>query len=391
MDRSLPAVAVLGRGLVSTLGGDLADAVLRVAGGAPPMPRLRQLAPGEIWPHFPLDHPGAGDWYGRASVVTRAAMEDAGAMNDRGLPLFLASSSVNVGAVEQGCAPGPDAMAFGERVAQWLDWQGPLYWINTACTSAINAVATARRMMAIRRLDAAVVLGLELDNRYSASGFAAMQLLSPRAPRPLAADRDGLVLGEAAAVLRLGYVDGNADLPAPETGPAGRPTGVSSGHKNSGESPLGGAWRIVGTANRIDGSDPAGASAKAVAAMTREALADAGKTASEVDLIKLQAAGSPHNDAAEIAGLRAVFDDLPPLLSLKPWLGHTLGAAGAAELALLLGCLDAGVWPAPPANASDPALLPLAANLPPSVNTVLFVILGFGGGHAALVLERGRS
>ncbi|MBK8889975.1 MAG: hypothetical protein IPN75_06055 [Dechloromonas sp.] len=67
----------------------------------------------------------------------------------------------------------------------------------------------------------------------------------------------------------------------------------------------------------------------------------------EIELIKLQAAGSPGTDLAEGNALRQVFGIYPPpLLSLKPYLGHTLGASGIVELVTLLAC--PGCRPHPP-------------------------------------------
>ena len=80
--------------------------------------------------------------------------------------------------------------------------------------------------------------------------------------------------------------------------------------------------------------------------MCREALAQSGLNPCDIDLVKVQAAGSPVNDAIEAEALKQVFSDsLPPLVSLKSLLGHTLGASGAAELALLIACIEAGAWP----------------------------------------------
>ena len=60
----------------------------------------------------------------------------------------------------------------------------------------------------------------------------------------------------------------------------------------------------------------------------------------------------------------------------------------AAELALLTACIDAGLWPDLPACLPDPALaVALAPECPPRLRFILAQILGFGGGHAALVLE----
>lgn len=342
-----------GRGLVSALGLDLPRGLACLAaGGVSPTPA--RIAPEMCCPAFAIPDLDP-DWHARARRLVRAATAECGPV-DRTSPLLLASSSLNVGGVEQGAPFLPDCQRFAENVAEWLEWRGPVIWVSTACTSSFVALLSAHRLIGAGEADSALVLGLELANRFSSAGFGALQLLDPVAPRPLAADRAGLVLGEAVAALYLGRASAR--------------------------------WRLRGGANLIDGGNPAGACRHAVERMARVALADSGIGAAEVDLIKLQAAGSPHNDAEEIAGLKAVFPQLPALSTLKTWIGHTLGAAGAAELALLTASLDDGLWPAPPDLIPDPALaVALAPHCPPRLRFILAQILGFGGGHAALVLE----
>jgi 3-oxoacyl-(acyl-carrier-protein) synthase len=88
-----------------------------------------------------------------------------------------------------------------------------------------------------------------------------------------------------------------------------------------------------------------------------------------------------------VEALKQVFAALPPLLPLKDWIGHTLGASGAAELALLIACLENGAWPVS-SHALDPALgVTRTCQAPGSIRYVLMNAIGFGGGHAALVLE----
>lgn len=380
-----PPVYLAGRGLVSCLGGSLAAALDTLAAGASPVGAatvrvtLGEGSDAESWPYrgIPAEvAPSAPSgnmeaWYERARELVRRAVEqaekqaDAGNLAaDRSGPLFVASSSNDVGAVEAlalARCPSTDCTDFTRRIAAWLDWQGPVFAVSTACTSAMNALAAARDMLTDGPWDSALVLGVELSNRFTLAGFAAMQLLSPEAARPFGAARDGLVLGEAVAALRL-----------------------------TRHAPPGARWAVAGLAGVVDGSDPAGAVAPAIARAIDTALAEAGRQAADVGLVKVQAAGSPGNDAVEAAVLAERFASLPPLVTLKAALGHTLGASGAAELALLTACLEADVQP-PRDWSLDPALrmaladgtTPLAA--PPG--TVLALILGFGGGHAALVLE----
>jgi len=82
---------------------------------------------------------------------------------------------------------------------------------------------------------------------------------------------------------------------------------------------------------------------------------------------------------------------MPPLLSLKPALGHTLGASGIAELAALLASLDAGQIPAT-ANYSEMdgeiGLSPMTERRQAVVRRALLNLVGFGGGLASLLVER---
>ena len=348
-------VYLAGRGLASSLGLDLPQAVaaLTRAPSAPP----RSVLPGALGGSYPFHAIPYQDasWDQRARHLVERVATEAGADQAKYGALFIATSSFDVGAAQQG-AHDMDFPAFAAKIGGWLTWQGPIYVVSTACTSSVNALLAAQAMLSAGRIDDAVVLGLELDNHLTLGGFAAMQLLAPGACLPFGLGRDGLVLGEAVTVLRLSC----------------RPA----------------SWRLAGGANVVDGKQLTGASAEAVANMCRRALAASAVAAETIDLIKVQAAGSPSNDQAEAQGLQAVFKPMPALISLKAVLGHTVAASGAAEIALLTACLEHNLWPR--CNSSpDPALgVSLATQAPESVRHILATILGFGGSHATVVLER---
>lgn len=300
-----------------------------------------------------------GDWNERArTLIVQVALE-AGAQHARTGALFIATSSFDIGAVEQG-AQGAEEMEyapFADKVAAWLEWTGPVFVVSTACTSSLNALIAAHALLRSGEAQEALVLGVELKNQLTLDGFAALQLLSPSHSQPFGVGRDGLVLGEAVAALRL-----STRQPSP--------------------------WQMLGGTNVVDGRQPTSASVAAVVEMYQRALSQCGLAAQDIDLIKVQAAGSPVNDAVEAQGLREVFPVLPPLVSLKPALGHTMGASGAAEIALLMACLAQNEWPVG-GNAVDEALgVHCAPHPPETVRRVMATILGFGGGHATVVLER---
>jgi 3-oxoacyl-[acyl-carrier-protein] synthase-1 len=250
-----------------------------------------------------------------------------------------------------------DYAAFSNKIAAWLEWSGPVYVISTACTSSLNALIAAQALLNAGEAEDALVLGIELDNQLTLGGFAALQLLSTGGSKPFGANRDGLVLGEAVAAMRLST----------------RETAQ---------------WKIEGGANVVDGSQPTGASAAAVVSMYQRALAASGLVADAIDLIKVQAAGSPGNDAVEAQGLREAFPIMPSLVSLKAAMGHTMGASGAAEIVLLTACMEQDAWPKYVAEADTELGVELAVSAPDKVRHVLATILGFGGSHASVVLGR---
>lgn len=349
-------VYLAGRGLISALGMDLEESLAALQqGGAVPVSIALAGAQSACFPYYKIPYTQI-DWNERARELVRRVVNEAGVQQARGGALFIATSSFDIGAVEQGTTP-IDYGVFADKITAWLDWSGPVYVISTACTSSLNALIAAHALLRAGELEEALVLGVELDNRLTLGGFAALQLLSPNTSKPFGVHRDGLVLGEAVAALRL------------------------STHEPS-------HWKILGGASVVDGTQPTSASAPAVVSMYQQALAQSGLTANEIDLVKVQAAGSPGNDAVEAQGLCAAFSSMPALVSLKAALGHAMGASGAAEIVLLSACLEQGVWPRY-ADAVDETLgVDLVAHPPDFVRHVLTTILGFGGSHATVVLER---
>jgi len=354
----MKATPIVGRGLACALGLDMAECVANLRAGVRPAgSRLLPGGMGGAFPYFAIPFAGAG-WVERArQLVARVAAEAGVQPGCRGA-LFIATSSFDVGAAESGAggATVGDYRPFIDAVAGWLGWAGPVLAISTACTSSLNALIAAQAMLNAGVVDEALVLGIELENRLTPGGFAALQLLSRTTSKPFGADRDGLVLGESVAAVRLAA---------------------------QGDS----AWWLLGGANVVDGANPTGASESALAAMFTQVLAASGLAADQIDLIKVQAAGSPGNDLAEARALRTAFDPVPALVSLKATIGHTMGASGAAEIALLTAGLEVGAWPVP-ADAVDPELGVRLAEVPPPVRRLLATILGFGGSHAAVALER---
>lgn len=306
--------------------------------------------------------PPEKDWMRRTEAIATsvaASLREKARLSEsewRQMPCLAGSSSHFIGAREE----RPDAklgppVEFSARLARWFGASGPVMAVNTACTSGITALGLACDLIESGGAPHVLVLGVELANRLTHAGFAALGLLSPTQARPCDVARDGLVLGEGFAGL------------------------IVSG---SGE------WRIAGLASEID---PSGFAAPAA---SEETIARAMRAAlggwKEVDLLKLQAGGSPEGDLAEARAVRRVFPAPPRnLVSFKGEIGHTLGASGPAELALLLDALARGVVPPTKGfSRPDPELgLEPKAGDGRSVRRVLFNLAGFGGHVTSLALE----
>lgn len=196
-----------------------------------------------------------------------------------------------------------------------LDVRGPAYTVSTACSSAAKALGAARRLIACGVCDAVVTGGVDGRCRFAMNGFHALGALSAGRCRPLAADRDGINLGEAVAVFTL---------------------------ERAGDGVRLGGIGETSDAYHATAPDPEGSGAEAA---MRAALSDAGLAPSDVDYVNLHGTGTQANDAMEMKALERVFggaSGLPRHESTKALTGHCLGAAGAIEAALCWQLLSAG-------------------------------------------------
>lgn len=241
---------------------------------------------------------------------------------------------------------------------------GPSLSFNTACTSSANALITAVTMLKAGIIEYALVIGVEFASCLGLEGFIVMQLLSPDTIKPFAEDRNGMVLGEAVSAVLLSREDVRA----------------SSWHY------LGGASACE--TSSVTGTDPGGAG---MAMVMADALNNAQTTPDDVRAIKAHGTGGELMDLAELRAMGDVFSILPPYSSLKPYLGHTLGACGTAELLLLMESIDHGRMPATPncqRVAREFSQPPLQENL--SVNRGKFMLnsFGFGGNNTSFIIEK---
>ncbi|OHX10887.1 beta-ketoacyl-[acyl-carrier-protein] synthase II [Chromobacterium sphagni] len=243
---------------------------------------------------------------------------------------------------------------------------GPALVISTACSSSAKALASAARLLRSGQCDAVIAGGADSLCQFTVAGFAALDSVSAGGCNPFSRNRDGIHIGEAAALF----------LMSRESGPV-RLAG----------------WGESADAHHISAPDPSGRGA--IAAM-RQALARAGCAPADIDYVNLHGTATQQNDAMESLAVSQLFGGLVPASSTKGLTGHTLGAAGALEAAFAwltlhgnpAGLLPVHIWDGMP----DPALPSLnlvqaGQRLTQPPRRVLSNSFAFGGSNACLILE----
>jgi 3-oxoacyl-[acyl-carrier-protein] synthase II len=263
--------------------------------------------------------------------------------------------------------------AIARNVARRLSLHGPASTVTMACVSSSLAIGCA--IDAIRRGRAQVMLAGGADGltNLSFSGFSVLRAMTRSTCRPFDRERDGLVLGEGAGLLVLEEFE----------------HARRRGARLYGEL-LG--WGTAGDAHHATSPHPEG---RGLAAAIGSALRDARVAPEAVDHANLHGTGTPANDPAECQAVRQVFGahcERLPVNSLKPMIGHTLGAAGVLELSASLLAMQGGFIPPTLNTRETDARCALDVVLDESrdqqVDTLLSVKSAFGGANVAIVARR---
>lgn len=260
--------------------------------------------------------------------------------------------------------------------------RGPNFAVVSACASSTNAIIDAFNLLRLGKADIILAGGSEaVISEAGVGGFNAMKAMSERnddpvtASRPYDKDRDGFVMGEAAAVLVLETLE----------------HAQQRGAKIYCEIAGGGA---TADAYHITAPHPEGLGARNV---MLSALSDAGMLPDEIDYINTHGTSTPLGDVAEVKAIMNVFDDHAYKLNIsstKSMTGHCLGAAGAIEaIACIMSVMHDVVPPTINHFTDDPELDPrlnftFNTAQKRTVNAALSNTFGFGGHNAAVIVKK---
>ncbi len=257
-------------------------------------------------------------------------------------------------------------------LADAFGFQGPVTLIANACASGANAIGHAWELLRRGASDRVLTGGYDALSQMVFAGFDSLQALSTTQCRPFDARRDGLALGEGAAVLALETLESAQERSAQILG------------------------EIVGYGAALDThhlTQPHPQGDAALAAMTA-ATRSAHLSPADIDYINAHGTGTPMNDIAEAnainrwAGARAAT---LPVSSTKSSIGHLLGAAGAVEtLICVMALREQWLPPTSTLQEPDPACTFPLVQKPTGAELeyALTNSFGFGGANASLILRR---
>uniref|UniRef100_UPI00402A7F5D beta-ketoacyl-ACP synthase n=1 Tax=Succinivibrio sp. TaxID=2053619 RepID=UPI00402A7F5D len=190
-------------------------------------------------------------------------------------------------------------------LADYLEIDGPAYTISTACSSSARALICGKRMLESGLVDAVIAGGADTLCKVPINGFNSMGVLSQERCLPFNKNRAGINIGEGGGLMILSKEKASLEL-----------LGV-------GES---------SDAYHVSSPDPSGAGA--ISAMEM-ALNDASLTTDDIGYVNLHGTATKLNDAMESKAMASLFKGKVPCSSTKYMTGHTLGAAGIVEAAIL--------------------------------------------------------
>ncbi len=259
--------------------------------------------------------------------------------------------------------------------------KGPAMSVASACASGIDGLGLAWMMLRTGMIDAALAGASE--STLTETGIGAFDRIGALArrgvddyaltPAPFDKNRDGLVMGEGAAIMVL------------ERESHAKARGANILAELAGYAATADAYHV--TAPSSDGEGGAAAIANA--------LDIAGINADQVDYISAHGTATPLNDVTETRAIKRVFGEKAykiPVSSTKSMTGHMMGATGALETIFCVKAIQDSILP-PTINYQTPDpecdldYVPNTAR-EKKVDIAISNAFGFGGHNSVVVVRR---
>lgn len=211
------------------------------------------------------------------------------------------------------------------EVALNMGITGPHYTIGAACAAGNAGLIQGAQMLRLNECDLAFCGGVSESIRtfgifasFRSQGALAEHTDPSRASRPFDLNRNGIVVAEGGCVYTLERLD----------------DARRRGARIYGE--------LVGYAMNTDATDFVLPNPERQAECVQLALKRAGLAPEQIDIVSTHATGTTSGDAQECDALRRIFggSDRTCFNNTKSFIGHSMGAAGALELAGNLGAFQ---------------------------------------------------
>ena len=183
-------------------------------------------------------------------------------------------------------------------------------------------------------------------------------LLSKDKIKPFDEGRDGVILGEAVSAVILGKTKTN--------------------------------MTFLGGSSQVDTNSITSPHQKNLAKVMFDAINTAEIKPADICMIKTHSTGTRQNDDVEAKAIHMLFDPLPKITALKPYIGHTMGACGSNELVLLMESLKQGFIPKTinfTTKDSECNIEPMSREEEAIEGHYLLNYFGFGGNNTSLVMK----
>lgn len=261
------------------------------------------------------------------------------------------------------------------NTAQYLGLNGAIMAPAAACASALHAIGTGYDLIRLGRQDVLLCGGAEELHPTVTGSFDILFATSTKyndepqkTPRPFDRDRDGLVCGEGSGLVVLeDYERAKA-----------RKAKIYA--------------EITGYSTTANGLHVSQSNRESMVVCMRQALRDGRVQSEEIDYVNAHATATLQGDQEEAEAIGQVFGSAVPVSSLKGYIGHTLGASGAIELAASLSMMERGVI-YPTLNLDNVSsdcegIHHVMQPLKKQIKTILKNGFAFGGINAALVCRK---
>ncbi len=261
------------------------------------------------------------------------------------------------------------------NIAQYLGITGSVIATSAACASSLQAIGTGFDLIRNNTQDIVLCGGSEELHPTVTGSFDILFATSTKfnetpkkTPRPFDKNRDGLVCGEGAGIIVLEELEHakkrGANILAEVVG-----------------------YNTCGSGTHISQPDR-----QAMIQCMKAALADAGIKPENIDFVSAHATATLQGDHEEAAAIYEVFGSQTPVNSLKGYLGHTLGASGAIELAVAIEMMNNSII-YPTLNLTDidegcSMIKHVKTKLKKNINFILKNCFAFGGINASIICKK---